>query len=149
MTYERLENERIEEEVDNQNISIEGDIASNEGASDASILVDEINDAQLQSLFLESNEQNRKVIKMLITSIQKLKTADRLKSKDFAKFKKEATRIQKMHHCYIFYSLLCIIILIFAVIFLVFLPSYHQNWKNAYPMSEVFRFCSQKTSVER
>ena len=88
MTYERLENERIEEEVDNQNISIEGDIASNEGASDASILVDEINDAQLQSLFLESNEQNRKVIKMLITSIQKLKTADRLKSKDFAKFKK-------------------------------------------------------------
>ena len=127
MTYERLENERIEEEVDNQNISIEGDIASNEGASDASILVDEINDAQLQSLFLESNEQNRKVIKMLITSIQKLKTADRLKSKDFAKFKKEATRIQKMHHCYIFYSLLCIIILIFAVIILVFLPSYHQN----------------------
>ena len=127
MTYERLENERIEEEVDNQNISIEGDIASNEGASDASILVDEINDAQLQSLFLESNEQNRKVIKMLITSIQKLKTADRLKSKDFAKFKKEATRIQKMHHFYIFYSLLCIIILIFAVIILVFLPSYHQN----------------------
>ena len=127
MTYERLENERIEEEVDNQNISIEGDIASNEGASDASILVDEINDAQLQSLFLESNEQNRKLIKMLITSIQKLKTADRLKSKDFAKFKKEATRIQKMHHCYIFYSLLCIIILIFAVIILVFLPSYHQN----------------------
>ena len=127
MTYERLETERIEEDVDNRSITIEGDIASIDGASIASILVDGITDAQLQSLFLESNEENRKLIKIMVTAIQNLKTTARIQSKNFSKFKKEAKRIQKMHHCYIFYSLLCIIILIFAVIILVFLPSYHQN----------------------
>ena len=127
MTYERLENERIEEDVDDRSITIYGDIASNDGASIASILADQITDAQLQTLFLESNEENRKLIRIMITSIKNLKNEIRIQSKDFAKSKNEAKRIQKMHHCYIFYRLLCIIILIFAVIILVFLPSYHQN----------------------
>ena len=127
MTYERLENERIEEDVDDRSITIEGDIASNDGASNESFLADQITYAQLQTLFSESNEENRKLIKIMITSIKNLKDEIRIQSKDFAKSKKEAKRIQKMHHCYIFYSLLCIIILIFAVIILVFLPSYHQN----------------------
>ena len=127
MTYERLENDRIEENVDDRSITIDGDIAPNDGASIASILADQITDAQLQTLFLESNEENRKLIKILISSIKNLKDEFRMQSKDFAKFKNEAKRLQKMHHCYIFYSLLCIIILIFAVIILVFLPSYHQN----------------------
>ena len=127
MTYERLENDRIEENVDDRSITIDGDIASNDGASIASILADQITDAQLQTLFLESNEENRKLIKIMITSIKNLKDEIRIQSKDFVKSKNEAKRIQKMHHCYIFYSLLCIIILIFAVIILVFLPSYHQN----------------------
>ena len=127
MTYERLETERIEEDVDNQSTTREGIIASNDGASNENNLVYEITDAQLQSLYLESNEENRKLIKIMVTSIQNLKTTARIRSKDFSKFKKEAKIRQKMHHCYIFYSLFCIIILIFAVIILVFLPSFHQR----------------------
>ena len=46
MTYERLETERIEEDVDNRSITIEGDIAPVDGASNASILVDGITDVQ-------------------------------------------------------------------------------------------------------
>ena len=127
MTYERLENERIEEDVNDRSINIKGDIDSNDGASIASILADQITDAQLQTLFLDSNEENRKLIKIMITSIKNLKNEIRIQTIDFVKSKKEAKRIQKMHNCYIFYSLLCTIILIFAVIILVFLPSYHQN----------------------
>lgn len=140
MTYERLENERIEEDVDDRSITIEGDIASNDGASNESFLADQITYAQLQTLFSESNEENRKLIKIMITSIKNLKDEIRIQSKDFAKSKKEAKRIQKMHHCYIFYSLLCIIILIFAVIILVFLPSYHQNWTYGQLRTEMFSF---------
>ena len=39
MTYERLETERIEEDVDNQSTTIEGVIASNDGASNENNLV--------------------------------------------------------------------------------------------------------------
>ena len=90
MTYERLETERIEEDVDNQSTTIEGVIASNDGASNENNLVYEITDAQLQSLYLESNEENRKLIKIMVNSIQNLKTTARIQSKDFSKFKKEA-----------------------------------------------------------
>ena len=69
MTYERLETERIEEDVDNRSITIEGDIASIDGASCARILINGITDAQLQSLYLESNEEHRKLVKIMITSI--------------------------------------------------------------------------------
>ena len=93
MTYERLENERIEEDVNDRSINIECDIDSNDGASIASILADQITDAQLQTLFLESNEENWKLIKIMITSIKNLKNEIRIQSKDFAKSKKEAKRI--------------------------------------------------------
>ena len=42
MTYERLENERIEEDVDDRSITIEGDIASNDGASNEFFLADQL-----------------------------------------------------------------------------------------------------------
>ena len=142
MNYERLENdhERIEEDVGDRNIRPGGDISSNDDASNAHIgipmfLSDKLTPEQLQIIVSLSNEENiscasrqlHEIHKIMITIIKNLQTEARLLSEDFSKLKRQAKRTQRMHSCYIFYSLLCVIILIFAVILMVFQPSYHQH----------------------
>ena len=142
MNYERLENdhERIEEDVGDRNIRPGGDISPDDDASNgytdiATFLSDKLTPEQLQIIVSLSNEeyiscasrQLHEIHKVMITIIQNLQTEARVLSEDVAKLKRQAKRTQIMHSCYIFYSLLCVIILIFAVILMVFQPSYHQH----------------------
>ena len=146
MNYERLENdhERIEEDVGDRNIRPGGDISPDDDANNArndiaTFLSDKLTVSltpeQLQIIVSLSNEENiscasrqlHEIHKVMITIIQNLQTEARVLSEDVAKLKRQAKRTQIMHSCYIFYSLLCVIILIFAVILMVFQPSYHQH----------------------
>ena len=141
MNYERLENdhERIEEDVGDRNIR-PGDISPDDGASNgrtdiATFLSDKLTPEQLQIIVSLSNEENiscasrqlHEIHKVMITIIKNLQTEALVLTEDLAKLKRQAKRTRRMHSCYIFYSLLCVIILIFAVILMVFQPSYHQH----------------------
>ena len=169
MSYRRLENhERIEEDVDIRH-TIDGDIAINDGASDENNEIFEFfrdklapgpfqillslsngeNDGSLQPLLQDNTaiQQLNEIHKFMVTTIRNLQIEVRLQSETCAKLKKRAKKTQRLHACYIFYSLLCVIILIFAVILIVFLPSYQQHWFLSNQAKPLCMFLNRTTTV--